>query len=74
MVSAWVILVTKSIEYLTLWSKTSHVRKLRKAVDAGETYIRLSHELAAESNEKMKIHIQKRMNYMEKVFYKLNQG
>ena len=44
--------ISKGVEYLTLLRKTSHVRKLRKAVDYGETFITLFYELVAEKNVK----------------------
>jgi len=66
--------ISEGIKYLNLLLKTSHVRKLRKAVDAGETFINLFYGLAAEKDVKKKIHLRKRMNHIRKRFYKLNQG
>ena len=66
--------IAEGIKYLTLLSKTSHVRRLRKAVDFGETFINLFDDLIAEDDVKMKLHIRKRMNYVKKKFFQLNQG
>ena len=66
--------ISKGVEYLTLLRKTSHVRKLRKAVDYGETFITLFYELVAEKNVKKKAQTRKRMNYCKIKFFKLNQG
>jgi len=66
--------ISKGVEYLTLLRKTSHVRKLRKAVDYGETFINLFYELVDEEDVKKKKHIRTQMNYCKVKFYKLNQG
>ncbi len=66
--------ISKGVEYLTLLRKTSHVRKLRKAVDYGEQFINLFYELLAEDNAKGKIQLRKRMEYCKIKFFKLNQG
>jgi len=66
--------ISKGVEYLILLRKTKHVRRLRKAVDYGETFINLFYELVAEKNVKKKAQLRKRMNYCKIKFYKLNQG
>jgi len=65
---------SKGVEYLTLLRKTSHVRKLRKAVDAGETFINLFYDLVDEEDTKKKKQIRSRMNNSKVKFFKLNQG
>ncbi len=62
------------ISYLTLLLKTSHVRKLRKAVDYGETFITNFYDLVDEDDTKKKRQIRKRMNYCKIKFFKYNQG
>jgi len=66
--------ITSGIEYFNLLLKTSHVRRLRKAVDYGENFINLFYELVAEEDAKKKKNIRTRMNYFKKKFYQLNQG
>lgn len=66
--------ITEGIKYLTLLTKTSHVRKLRKAVDYGEQFIQLFDELVAEEDVKKKQQIRVRMNVIAKRFFKYNQG
>jgi len=66
--------IASGIQYLNLLLKTSHVRRLRKAVDYGETFINLFYELLSEDDVKNKKQIRKRMEYCKTKFYKLNQG
>ncbi len=65
--------INSGIQYLTLLLKTSHVRRLRKAVDFGETFIRLYEQLRYEKNEKEKQRIKTRMSYASRKFFKYNQ-
>lgn len=66
--------ISEGIKYLNLLLKTSHVRRLRKAVDKGETFINLFYDYLVETDDKKKKQIRKRMEYIKKLFYKLNQG
>jgi len=66
--------ISKGIEYLTLLSSTSHVRKLRRAVDYGETFINNFYELVNEEDPKKKIQLRNRLDYCKKKFFKYNQG
>jgi len=66
--------ISKGVEYLTLLRKTSHVRKLRKAVDAGETFINLFYDSIGEKDLKKKQRVLIKMNRLKKIFFKLNQG
>ena len=74
MVKGILDVISSGIKYLTLLSKTAHVRKLRKAVDYGETFMLLFYELVAEKNVKKKVQLRKRMKYCKIKFFKLNQG
>lgn len=66
--------ISKGIEYLTLLSKTSHVRRLRKAVDWGESFILNYEELEKETDEKKIKNIKAKMALDRKNFFKYNQG
>lgn len=66
-------LITEGIKYLTLLSKTSHVRRMRKAVDYGETFILLFDELVNTDDEKKERQITNRMKIARKRFFKYNQ-
>ncbi len=74
MISGIVKVIGEGIRYLTLMLKTSHVRKLRKAVNYGETFINLFYDLLAEEDVEKKEYIRKRMDRVKKKFYKFNQG
>lgn len=74
MVQGWLEVIKAGIKYLTLLSKTSHVRRLRKAVDYGEQFINLFDDLVTEEDVRQKKKIRTRMRYCETKFYKLNQG
>jgi len=66
-------MISKGIDYLTLLSKTSHVRRLRKAVDLGEEYIFKTEQLV-KMTKKKEIDAQvKRLKKLKKKFFKYNQ-
>ena len=54
------------IEYLTLLQSTSHIRKLRRAIDWAEKYI--------DTNESNVDDKKKRLAYLKKKFKKYNGG
>lgn len=66
-------LVTEGIKYLILLSKTSHIRRMRKAVDYGETFILLFDELMNEDDDKKEKYIITKMRVARKRFFKYNQ-
>jgi len=66
--------IGEGIKYLNLLRKTSHVRRLRKAVDYGEEFILLFYDLVDEPDAGEKRDIRKRMNYLKKKFFQYNQG
>ena len=61
------------IKYLTLLLKTSHVRRMRKAVNYGETFIRLFFKEYVNADEEDQEDILKRLERLEKKFFKYNQ-
>ncbi len=67
-------IIEGGIKYLTLLHKTSHVRKLRKAVDYGERFINTFYDLVNEKDIKKKKQLRVGLNYFKKKFYKYNQG
>ena len=66
--------ITEGIKYLTLLSKTSHVRRLRRAVDWGEKFIITFDELVSTDDVKEKRKLRTRLNYIRKRFFRYNQG
>jgi len=66
--------ISSGIEYLTLLTKTSHVRKLRKAVDFAEENFLLDEKLKTANEAKERQEIYARKGYLFKKFFKYNQG
>ena len=65
--------INSGLEYLTLLRKTSHIRRMRKAVDYGETFIRLYERLVLENDEKERQRLKTRMSFISRKFFKHNQ-
>jgi len=61
------------IKYLTLLQKTSHIRRMRRAVDYGETYILDDMALEKEEDLKKRIQIRARKKRAKKLFFRFNQ-
>ena len=61
------------IKYLTLLSKTSSVRRMRKAIDYAERYIFLAEENDKEINVVKRKQNKKRLLVLRKAFFKYNQ-
>ncbi|MHA1853866.1 MAG: hypothetical protein ACTSUF_10240 [Candidatus Heimdallarchaeaceae archaeon] len=66
--------IQEGIKYLTLLQKTSHVRKLRAAVDWAEKYILLDEDLKTEDTASKRQQLYARKEYCRKKFFKYNQG
>lgn len=66
-------LVKESIKLLTLLAKTSHVRRMRKAVGYGENYIREDEKLVNETDPKKRKRIYNLKRYNKIKFFKFNQ-
>lgn len=62
------------VKYLTLLLKTSHVRRLRKAVDFGEYYIIEDEKLKHLKDEGEIKQVKARKALAKKRFFKYNQG
>ena len=67
-------LVEAGIKYLTLLLKTSHVRRLRLAVDWGEKYIQEDEKLKTEDDAGKRADIYKKKAYIKRKFFRYNQG
>tara|TARA_Y100000310_G_scaffold343900_1_gene453796 strand:+ start:68 stop:289 length:222 start_codon:yes stop_codon:yes gene_type:complete len=65
--------ISEGIKYLTLLQKTSHVRRMRKAVDYGERFILLSEELGDMMTANERKRIKSRLRAIRKAFFKYNQ-
>ena len=65
---------TEGIRYLTLLSKTSHVRKLRKAIGYSQSYMKLTTLIENSKDLKMTRHFRKQRAAFKRKFEKLDQG
>lgn len=61
------------IRYLTLLQKTSHVRRMRKAVDYGETYILDDQLLEGEEDLKKRLQLRAKKKRARELFFRYNQ-
>jgi len=66
-------LIKEGIKYLTLRMKTSHVRRMEKAVRFGENYIREDEKLVHELDPRKRKNIHSRKRYNKAKFFKYNQ-
>jgi len=66
--------IGEGIRFLNLLQSTSHVRRMRTAVDMAEKYIFSTESYLKETKPKQKRAYGKRMIKYRKLFFKFNQG
>jgi len=66
--------ISEGIKYLNLLTKTSHVRKLRKAIGYAQTFMELTEDIEGVTNEKTLKQLRARRRYIKRKFMKLDHG